>query len=1485
MQVQSNYILGDYSGIFPRLKTKSDKLARIVVGSRFAIDTNENAIRGWSPLLLKSVVFTPSEYTTPEGKVLRCVTSFATLYMQTKNSNNYQSEGETMDTISTTVLYEDAAELFRAWRKVFQARKYQALRAFIYSDDLLSGYPSPVSVFEALKGTVANSNIKGLAYFGGVNTSALWAYIQGSISLTDLTAYGLTYVSSREIRSNDLIFQPSIYMPDTHLKSFFQANLDAINNDKEVGTVEVNDDFTEEFRLPDLEDDDFPDDDYSTDDYSGSLDLSDFGEDDIYPDFEGGDPESVEEFQDKLDEFEQAITEDEYDWEGDEEDEEEEVEEEDFFTETLKDMDRQAKELDEEFLEEVYTNLFRPTVRAVISDILEQYDKIFESGFQLKRPKGVLSDKGEMFYVDNGVLKKSRFDAFVRESSELIIPQMNLTVCQHRSSTDIANIIINKKDSMGTSYEGRLYFPMKMVEFAYGCVKPVDIYDSKTFSQSTHAGNWSKYKANEIQPSLEMIFREVVKLLLNNNSDTGRENEKYIKGIIESLKDTFTTCILIAEHNPQTPDIFKVKVLDPYESLDGGTNISTDIVKSAQLTEGGVNSVSQAPVVKGIYKEFTHEINHTLYNAEPIFAYKALQSYMAQGKKPGFENMLIGLRDGDKIMPVGKDGIDFTRTLLHYILAGSRSGKGLQMLNISANAIMSGYPIFYLDNKPDTSSLLKSLSSNMFAINGNNYAYNKEAGTDYFNQFSYLNDHSDNSIFKKYKGTLIPNYVDEFYNATNQSLGGMIYLKAYLFTLAILKLRVENSEFIDELGGSKGIIVVVDEINNTIKGLESFMNKLYKSSVAGKYINALGEHRVKLARYNKDLVQWELDGGKGRKPKEPKIENLGEPTVLAVWNTTFYNKLKSSIDTMLDLSRAGLRNSESKLSNIFIIGQESFEGIPSSKLSKVFRTQNATQNIFSATADDVFGGKYLQALLSFDDVDGLVGYNDKQKGLLAQQDKRSNAYGKLDSTARNFGYIDSVLGSNLQGLGYGNSNIMAGIDLSKRVNYYKPFLILPTSNPNDYFLKNTMDYISKAGLEVEDVISRNSVENDPNTIHPAVGFKEYLNMAGVTDQEIERVLNQSGEIAQRVVDKIGYKGTWHEFIYDLRPEWMWSIQDLVDAYVNGGFTDVERRLIEFSEIHPKVVGAKKKGTELEEMGIESDEDLEVASKDIDSRTFFEAGALDKIDSSDESFELPSIAELNAETSYTNNINGDTVSSRFGDINESINSMKEAPQSNIQVSNLTFDRTSSGLLNFCKYITKEISKTFMAEYGTEKVEFSAGRLLFDGTLVTMSLDQATLDCLPPLYARRAQMNLWAEFFDWNELNNYANLEEIHVTSDDLRIARKWLGVSDLSKLPKYFKGKAIFINGNQISQNAYEAGYFKAGSNVEYASTTEGFFNNAPFKFAGKSAKWTKNQLSDKELDGVWKVGALAVGTLGVISGSIFGFGAKAAKSIWGKIWN
>lgn len=843
------------------------------------------------------------------------------------------------------------------------------------------------------------------------------------------------------------------------------------------------------------------------------------------------------------------------------------------------------------------------------------YTSLFESGYSVRKPTGILCTEGIISLTGIGKLNKltdtsksqtasakpvyaSNKDITIKLLYRLFGEKMKFYESDSRSISAISNDIL---EAYNEPNKPLVYFPYKMLEFAYGRKAPkgTNANSKNTYTAQAVANSWSEYYDKELKDSLERQLGNCLGQLsehLEGLNKSEREIEDTIQDFTIYFIQCFSLCILIPDFRMvnRRPMVLKVRVSDPRNNL-GMVNLMPEIIQEVYGGARGKEPITQDIAVYGedaIVKEYAHEFNQTLSQAMPIFAYKALEVLLSQGEKPDWNSMVLGqyengsiLRNGINLDVAGHDAkggtqvqINLKKYLSHVISAGSRAGKGVTTLSFLTNAIASGKAIFYLDRKPDMASVLKRFVNEdegkdlppqgMFVLNGSDWLEDMDSFRQWENANSFiLQEH-------------IPDYVIDLFGANRNDLwygaqfGDLFYMRAFKLIFGLIIARNSHKEILGDpqSGGMEGIVLIADEVTNFQSGYQRLLDTKSVLDKMPPFITQLTKTVSTIEQKTKEL---EISTGKAQISVQAAIDSAKRTieklyTKSGYYLVTLLTSMRRDIDYVNSIRNAGNNELATATADVITIGQAlDHVQLTSAHLGNILDNgryksdQCGVQGGLQPLQDGFTNLSLLEFFVRYQKTDAILGRNTGEHKYLAQTDERSPAYGKVNDKARYFGYIPDFSDTDQKNV---NS-----LEVAKKAIYFKPYLILndcqPSQekdkdgfrNPGESYTETLIGFSEINGLSKEELVSEygnyQEVDKDHPSgtfLHPAVGLGAYLEAMGVTD--VAQVLSKSGPIADHIVrDFLGYTGVecniplWLQFVTDLRMEWEFSVEDIVRA--------------------------------------------------------------------------------------------------------------------------------------------------------------------------------------------------------------------------------------------------------------------------------------------------------------------------------------------------
>lgn len=781
---------------------------------------------------------------------------------------------------------------------------------------------------------------------------------------------------------------------------------------------------------------------------------------------------------------------------------------------------------EESGIEDIIRENLGMMINGKVTAVLESYDNLFEAGYDLERPYSILgSDEIQYVSAQGGTIEAQSgndLSILVKDLWNAVSPYMGIYPSQISSTRDYKEVA---EAPAGT------YMPTLMAAMAYG-------YYPREHGGPTGIHEWSSYRDKIVRPFLEQVFERVA---VNTVKDGATDVSSIIarRGDIEAaitpVMDNLQKCVLVSNLNITKSSGYnkkfvsmKVKVLAPegidVEAIRSGVFQAVASSTDKSVLDKGKTIAEQS----GRYIEINFVADQVQDNAFPLFAYKALDSLKKQGKsfEPSLNSVLLGKDSKGRLLKAGKD-INFNNVLTHYILAGSRSGKGVMTLNILAGGMDGVTPLAYADNKPDMLSMLKAINPNVYGINGESCISNPADGNDLFNQFA----NPDSEV----NWDNVPDYLVKYGYIDSKSytsVGNIFYVRFMMLTMGIIAARVNASHFKDRLGGKNGITVVFDEFANATKTFQAMCRNWKTMLAPSRPVNEV----LKALREGGDLEEVMADKGSALNPG-------------MFWATAYLQSIEDSVSYLQLTNNAGA-NSEKMCNNIFVLGQHALSMEKSFSLPGI-RPANAGSQAIELTDDAA--GNLLTGLTRMGDADAFLGASEAVDDFLyASNPRAEKANSYLNRTTRGFAYIKSIGGDagKLYAKRSGAGTKEERVSFSNKQLYFKPFLLLESAGMEEYPVRNMLKFMeSSVGLQGrQDFVASNSEENNPEVLNNGVSFLGYLKQAGIGEDAVYNQLQKAADIANWIVqDGLGYPGTWKDFVYDLRPQWIFSSKDIGNA--------------------------------------------------------------------------------------------------------------------------------------------------------------------------------------------------------------------------------------------------------------------------------------------------------------------------------------------------
>lgn len=879
-------------------------------------------------------------------------------------------------------------------------------------------------------------------------------------------------------------------------------------------------------------------------------------------------------------------------------------------------------------------------IDSYFADVKAVYTLLFADSFGIEPYRGVMTSGNKFYDIDDtGHLRTIRDGRVTLASiSNAVFKRIGSDIYVSDKRQFDYELIFSRNEVV--------YFPKKILEYALGRMSTLntvrDSYDECDFSASWD--NYSKgyvfsnvedillrgfYRALERVFKVDFISDEFISKTLDYEDFVvdclmDESKKSAVRNLLAKLARSMTSGYILTQYPIIGGKIASIRFR---ASLSAGVDgLSNDIATTAALFSGivsenenehfeipyditaGRKSDTGKELSARIY-EYQYNVNPLLAKAEPLFGYTVQRLNLKRGKSAGWDNILIGQSLSGKELYASKSSdIKMQYFFTHNIIAGSRSGKGVMTMNILANALAAGKPIFYLDRKPDMAAMLfemtKDAEVQQFIVNGGLYQSDTDLpfgeGVKYYSE--------EGVALAPFREITLPFLRDnqkiaELFGAPGQgyygTLGDYIYFRAFMFCLGICVVRTalagSNDKLRNELfGGNNGIVIVVDELTGCQGGLaglfSTISSPLIQAALKAGNADEILEERERLER---EMHVYELKREEAKQESavvaaenkiiefQTKLNSLLDEA--GIYAATFYKKLSDSYTTLRNNKVAGFKGKEFSFSDVFVLGQDLTApyfvmGMKGAK-SPVFFPVTSDKKEFYA------GYKGADIIRSFIEElgqeDWFLGRNPDYDYAKKSQDPAVIACTDVDG---NWAYYGGAVG-------YSLAKIIGNEDATFNPVLFKPYLVLNNSleenpplagkGPTQYVMQCAARVNETAGMELWDTVrlkhmkpgvSQLVTDADKHygELDDGVGFAGLVYSTLKTTKEgksvaenqigeyIASVLGKSGEIADYVAKAMGYN-RWQELIFDLSPRGLFSFDDMVNAVKGSDKFNLETR--------------------------------------------------------------------------------------------------------------------------------------------------------------------------------------------------------------------------------------------------------------------------------------------------------------------------------------
>ena len=811
-------------------------------------------------------------------------------------------------------------------------------------------------------------------------------------------------------------------------------------------------------------------------------------------------------------------------------------------------------------------------VSSMVTQLFEIYDYAFEAGYELDKYEGVVVGLPDipMVIIQGEQAVQPNYTASYYAGEAMFSPLRDVKVSTSRQ-IDLEEILHSDKP---------IYYPYKILEFALSRKVTVK-KDDLNFPSVPMKWKGSDGQRKAIEDYLTKRAWEYLALVCDTYQDGYFWSDKVnyfgdgytvainpkdtdiFRGYLRKLKDTFSTFAIMKSHVGMMDDekwaSAEWVVSAPISELQPSEFTKDSLFYTDVFDYGGEFEEPLTRVFSNVQvSHYTHIAKPEIAESEPLFAYKALESLQRKGEKLTYGYQLLGKGLDGRILTSSNKitaPINAGAKLVLVYWAGSRSGKGVSISNGLAVSIANGRPIFGGDGKPDT-MVPYYIAFGGADENGIPKGYFIQSGDIKESTMPIVNDISrqllwdENPTIMGWYDTLVPNNIDKTFleladRKYTGAWGNLAFLRHMVFVMGIISVRAEiitkDKAMYEKLGGDEGVLGIFDEVTNWTN---NFSADRFKQS--GWFSRTLSD-KVR-DQFKLDTEKYLSGRMRENAMEDFKLKYLSEDAEKRMRTDAYlrdlFDKLNESITKLMSLKRAGFQGAEGLRSSVYIVGQKfdiasNFETYPVADggVAKAF-----------TGADRPIVDIWMYNLLNLD-TGFMIGYqgNEGGDGQYWSNIKGSDTGKYLTESARRFAYIGNTSykvirdqkPSDLSKVKESTSQAKGGAV------YFKPYLILGDSKG-----AITDQLETFLGDKAQTIKAKNCNPNNPNEWDERVGVLGYLKALGSSD--VSRSFVRAREIADLVVQQMGYRGSYLEFLLDLRPEWMFSVADVTRAFSSPG---------------------------------------------------------------------------------------------------------------------------------------------------------------------------------------------------------------------------------------------------------------------------------------------------------------------------------------------
>ena len=439
-----------------------------------------------------------------------------------------------------------------------------------------------------------------------------------------------------------------------------------------------------------------------------------------------------------------------------------------------------------------------PDIEEVLTSIMMRNEAVFRTCLELDRPYGMLYDKGLLTYrIHEGTLRyiggansgrsvfEQLYNAILKGTGANIIPAPDL-----RNVPNSKNI----EELESNYYTGYIF------KYALGLI------DDKRYT------SWAKF-SQALENSIRERFKQFYK-------------KQIFFSNMEKIERVFSNTMLVLSYESGAGIKLRVSLPAVTINIKNLENSIREITtyRSASITITPVKGYNDVVDIQIMLQE-------DKFLNRPSWAYKAMKLKLDNGER-------VSLTEG---LPIGRmvngDIVEFkldpSSRFLNFISAGSGAGKGVLTLSLTASAIGSGVPLFYMDYKPDMAPVF--------------WEYEKQFGINTATYDAMVKHRPSDNSKEHTLGYGIPKEVQ---GKLGKYAGAIHYLKSVQLMCAMAQYRADRVT-------SHPIMFIFDETQQIQEVIKDLINETTKLNTQHK--PPKGKEGDEVYVYTSKLIEWFIE--------------------------------------------------------------------------------------------------------------------------------------------------------------------------------------------------------------------------------------------------------------------------------------------------------------------------------------------------------------------------------------------------------------------------------------------------------------------------------------------------------------------------------------------------------------------------------------------------------------------------------------------------